>query len=58
MVPVNLQNNNLIGDNWSPKSSMRTLKYFLENVVKHNSRVHHLSFSEHSYRKKLRIGYL
>ena len=37
---------------------MRTLKYFLENVVKHNSRVHHLSFSEHSYRKKLRIGYL
>ena len=39
-----LHNMGLIGDTWSPTASMRTFKYFLEDSVKHKSRVHQLGF--------------
>ena len=39
-----LLNKELVGDTWSPKSSMRTLKYFLADATKHKARVHQLDF--------------
>ena len=39
-----LQNNEMVGDTWSPTSSMRTLNYFLAYVAKHKARVHQLDF--------------
>ena len=34
----------MVGDNWSPTASMRTLKYLLADATKHKSRVHQLDF--------------
>ena len=34
LVRVDLQNEELFGDTWSPTASMRNLKYFLEDNVK------------------------
>ena len=34
----------MVGDTWSPTSSMRTLEYFLADTAKHKSRVHQLDF--------------
>ena len=34
----------MVGDIWSPTASMRTLKYFLADAVKHKARVHQLDF--------------
>ena len=34
----------MVGDTWSPTSSMRTLKYFLADSAKHKTRVHQLYF--------------
>ena len=34
----------MVGDNWSPTASMRTLKYFLADAAKHKARVHQLDF--------------
>ena len=39
-----LQNKFLVGDTWSPTSSMSNLKYFLADATKHKSRVHQLDF--------------
>ena len=39
-----LQNKELVGDNWSPTASMRTLEYFLADATKHKARVHQLYF--------------
>ena len=39
-----LQNKELVGDTWSPIASMRTLKLFLADTSKHNTRVHQLDF--------------
>ena len=33
-----LQNKELVGDTWSPTASMRNLKYFLADAVKHKAR--------------------
>ena len=44
MVGGYLQNNYLIGDNWSQTASMIPLKYFLVEYVKHKARVHQLYF--------------
>ena len=44
VVRGDLQNKELVGDNWSPTASMRTLKYFLSDATKHKSRVHQLDF--------------
>ena len=34
----------MVGDNWSPTASKRTLKYFLADAAKHKARVHKLDF--------------
>ena len=34
----------MVGDNWSPTSSMGNLKYFLADAAKHKARVHQLDF--------------
>ena len=39
-----MQQKKIVGDTWSPTSSMRTLKYFLEDAAKHKARVHKLDF--------------
>ena len=46
VVRGDLQNEEIIGDTWSPKSSISTLKYFLSDASKHKSRVHQLDFIE------------
>ena len=40
LVKGDLQNKKMVGDNWSPTSSMSTLKYFLADAAKHKERVH------------------
>ena len=44
VVRGDLQNEEIIGDTWSPTSYMRTLKYFLADAAKHKSIVHQLGF--------------
>ena len=44
VVRGDLKNKDLIGDTWSPTSSMRTLKYLLADFVKHKVKVHQLNF--------------
>ena len=44
VVRGDLQNKEMVGDTWSPTSSMRTLKYFLADSAKHKARVHQLDF--------------
>ena len=44
VVRGDLKNKELVVDTWLPTASMRTLKYFLADLVKHNSRLHLLDF--------------
>ena len=44
VVRGDLQNKEMVGDTWSPTTSMRTLKYFLADAAKHKVRVHKLYF--------------
>ena len=44
VVRVDFQNKEMIGDTWSPTSSMRNLKHFLSDAAKYKSRVHQLHF--------------
>ena len=44
MVRGDLQNNDLLGDTWSPTASVGNLKYFLSDYVNHKARVHQLDF--------------
>ena len=44
MVIGDLQNKELVGDNWSPTDPMKTLKYFLEYDVKQKAIVNQLDF--------------
>ena len=44
VVRGDFQNKEMVGDNWSPTASMRNLKYFLFDAVKHKARVHQLDF--------------
>ena len=46
LVRGDLNNKDLIVDNWSPEASMRTLKYFLSVAVNNKARVHPLDFIE------------
>ena len=39
-----LQNKEIIGDNWYPTASIKTLNYSLEDASKHKVRVHKLDF--------------
>ena len=43
-VRGDLQNKEMVGDNWSPTAFMRNLKYFLADAAKHKARVHQLDF--------------
>ena len=43
-VRGDLQNKELVGDTWSPTSSIRTLKYLLADAVMHKARLHQLDF--------------
>ena len=47
-----LQNKEMVGDTWSPTSSMRTLKYFLADAAKHKARFHQLYLLDHSCKPK------
>ena len=44
LVRGDLNNNELVGDNWSPTASMMTLKYFLADATQHKARVRQLYF--------------
>ena len=44
VVRGDLQDTESVGDTWSPTASMRTLKYFLADVIKHKVRVNKLYF--------------
>ena len=44
LVRGDLQNKEMVEDNWSPTASMRTFNYFLADVAKHKARVHQLDF--------------
>ena len=44
VVRGDLQNKEMVGDTWSPTSSMSTLKYFLADAAKHKARVQNLDF--------------
>ena len=44
LVRGDLQNKEMVGDTWSPKSSTRNLKYFLADVTKYKASVHQLYF--------------
>ena len=39
-----MQSKELVVDTWSPKSSMKTLKYFLSDATKHKAIFHQLYF--------------
>ena len=43
-VKGDLKNKEMVGYNYSPTASMRTLKYFLADAEKHKARVHQLDF--------------
>ena len=34
----------MVGDTWSPKTSLRTLKYFLADAEQHRARVYQIDF--------------
>ena len=44
VVRGDLQNKELVGDTWSPRSSMSTLKYFLADSAKKKETFHQLDF--------------
>ena len=44
VVIGDFQNEEMVGDTWSPTASMRTLKYFLKDAAKHKEIVHQLDF--------------
>ena len=44
VVRGDLYNKELVGDTWSPTSSMRTLKYYFLNSTKQKARIIQLNF--------------
>ena len=44
VVRGDLHNNEMVGDTWSPTSSMRTLNYFLADTAKQKARVYQYYF--------------
>ena len=54
MVIGDLNNKELVGDNWSPTASMRNLKYFLADADKHKIRVHQLYFIGAFFQEKVK----
>ena len=58
VVRGDLQNKEMVGDTWSPTSSMRTLKCFLADAAKHKARVHQLDFIGAFLQAKEKNGFL
>ena len=56
VVRGDLQDTESVGDTWSPTASMRTLKYFLADVVTLKSRVHQLDFIGAFLQSKVKNG--
>ena len=54
VVKGDLQNNELVGDTWSPTASMRNLKYFFVYDVNHKAKVHRLYFIGAFLREKFK----
>ena len=54
LVRGDLRNKDLIGDTWSPTSSTKTWKYFLEDDVKDKARLHQLDFIEEFFLEKVK----
>ena len=54
VVKGDMQNKELVVDTWSPTSSMRTLKYFRVDSVKHKARVNQLYFIRAFLQEKLK----
>ena len=52
VVRGDLQNKVMVGETWSPTSSMRTFKYFLADAGKNKARVHQLHLSDQSCKPK------
>ena len=44
VIKGDLKNKEIVGYDWSPTASMRTLKYFLAYAAKHKAIVHQLYF--------------
>ena len=42
VVRGDLQNNEMVGDTWSPTASARNFKYLLADAAKHKARFHQL----------------
>ena len=53
MVIGDLQNKELVGDTWSPTSSMSNLKYVLADTAKHKEIFHQLEFSRELLQAKV-----
>ena len=53
VVRGDLQNKEMVGYNWSPTASMRTLEYFLADAAKHKARVNQLDFIRAFLKAKL-----
>ena len=56
VVRGDMQNKELVGDTWSPTASIKNLKYYLVDVVKHKARVHQLDFIEALLQSKFNNG--
>ena len=54
VVRGDLKNKELVGDTWSPKSSISALKYFLEDATKHKAGVHQLDFIGAFFQEKVK----
>ena len=54
LVRGDMQNKELVGDNWSPTASMRILKYLLADATKQKARVHQLDFIESFLQAKVK----
>ena len=54
VVRGDIQNKELVGDNWSPTASVRTLKYFLTDAAKHKARVRQFDFIETFFQAKVK----
>ena len=44
IVRGDLQNKEMVGENWSPTASMRTFNYILADSAKHKAIIHQLDF--------------
>ena len=54
VVRGDLKNKELVGEIWLPTASMSTLKYFLEDIVKHKVRLHQLDFIGAFFQEKVK----